>query len=317
MEDEADEERIRDELSEDCLGISKDLNPFMFANADSFAKLSRENTTVRAVEFYLFDGDAGNYELWDKVGQIVGNLMELHTLSIRFLPPFPESDDDDDSGDEAFVADWEILTRILRYIQHKFQLYLSPEGEEGEVVEEIQGLARAIHGHPMISGFISPVVFSFPNVGHLSSTLATLPSLENVTLGFREPQTEDQHDLVNLEAFTELLLKPALRFVEFEDFYFTDALCHATANALEVGSSLIDVSFQHGCSFTDGGRAIIANALKRNASVTSIKLLDDCDEPFCNSLAAVLLCNSTLREVTLKLPEDDCGRWLSSIFLSL
>jgi hypothetical protein len=39
------------------------------------------------VELYpLFDIDAENYEFWDKVGQIVGNLTELETINFHFPP---------------------------------------------------------------------------------------------------------------------------------------------------------------------------------------------------------------------------------------
>lgn len=41
-----------------------------------------------------------------------GNFMELHSLSIHFLP----------DGDEAHIPDWEILTRILRKLRRKVGL---------------------------------------------------------------------------------------------------------------------------------------------------------------------------------------------------
>jgi hypothetical protein len=44
-------------------------------------------------------------------------------------------------------------------------------------------------------------------------------------------------------------------------------------------------------------RAVIANALKTNATVTDVKFLGDCDESFCNTLAAVLVSNSTLQNL--------------------
>jgi hypothetical protein len=45
---------------------------------------------------------------------------------------------------------------------------------------------------------------------------------------------------------------------------------------------------------------------------------DGFDEPFCNTLAGVLLANSTLENLNLQLPEGAGGsRWLSSIYLSL
>jgi hypothetical protein len=301
---EGKEEQIRDKLSGEYLEVSTGRS-FLFDNIDSFVALSRDNTSIETLEFIPFDNNAGKYEFWDKVGQIVGNLMELKEIDI---PVLLHNDDDDDR-----MPNWETLTRILPYLRQKISLRLPPAN-----VEEIQYLARAIHGHPMISGFVTPLGFTFANMGAWCSLLATLPSLERVQFGLQEPETENQRDLVNVEPFKELLRMPALRFVRFDDFYFTNELCHATANVLEEGSTVIDITFGYGCSFPDGGRAIIANALKTNASVTDVRFFESFDEPCCDNLAAVLLCNSTLQNLILRLPEEDAsGRWLLSIFLSL
>jgi hypothetical protein len=150
------------------------------------------------------------------------------------------------------------------------------------------------------------------------SNVATLPSLERTTLSLREPETEDQRFLLNLEPFKELLRSPAPRVVKFYGFYFTNELCHATAIALEEGSSITYITFGNQCTFPEGGKALIASALKTNVTVTDVQFLCDCDESVCDTLAAVLLCNSTLQNLTLRLPEESAGgRWLSSIFLSL
>jgi hypothetical protein len=74
---------------------------------------------------------------------------------------------------------------------------------------------------------------TFENVGLWCFTLATLPSLERLEIGLHEPEAEDQRDLVNYEPLKELLRTPALRFVRFYAFCFTDTLCHATATALD------------------------------------------------------------------------------------
>jgi hypothetical protein len=302
---EDDEEQIRDELSGSYLHIAKGRS-FMFDNI------------VTTVDLYPFDRAPRNYEFWDKVGQIVGNLMELKAIYIHFLIPLYVFDADDD-GDEARMPDWETLTRILPHLRQKITLCSFTEDYDAEV-EDIQGLARAIHGHPMISEFSSQSrVFTFANFGPWCYALATLTSLERVEFGLQEPETEEEEgDLLNLEPLKELLQMPALRFVRFDNFYFTNELCHATANKLEEGSSITDIIFDSGCFFPDGGRAIIANALKTNASVTDVQFLDDCDESFCNTLAVVLLYNSTLQSLVLRLPEEGAGgRWLSPIFLSL
>jgi hypothetical protein len=326
MEDE--EEQIREDLSRSPLSIDITRGLFFFDNIDSFVALSRGNTCIKEVDLYPFDSHAGNYEFWDKVGQIVGELVELRTINIHFLP-FTESDDDSDEtapmlhpspslhndfGDESPSPDWEIFTRILPYLRRKVNLCLATEDCDVEA-EKIQGFARAIHGHPMILEFRSDIEFSFANFGPWCSALVTLPSLERVSLGVVEPETEDQ--TINLEPFAELLRKPALRVVIFEEFHFTNALCYATANALEEGSSVTDISFSSECSFPDGGRAIIANALKTNATVTDVKFFGAFEEPFFNTLAVVLLCNSTLQNLTVYAAMRASGRWFSSIFLSL
>jgi hypothetical protein len=140
----------------------------------------------------------------------------------------------------------------LPYVRHQISLSLSLEENDGAVVEEIQGLATAIRGHPMISEFSSQMKFSFANLGSLCSALATLPSLGRVEFGLMEPEAQGPNILANLEPLTELLRAPALRVVEFAGFYFTNELCHATANALEEGSSIIDIIFINAPFPTEG-----------------------------------------------------------------
>jgi hypothetical protein len=305
-------EQIRDDLSDSELEITK-RNAFIFDNIDSFVALSRDNTSVEILELFPFDSDAGSYEVWDKMGQMVGNFTQLKSINIYFVP-YTDSFTDDD-GDEVPSPDWETLTRILGHVQRKVKLYLCTEDYEAE--EEIQGLARAIRSHPMISEFHSEMGCTSANVGPLYSALVTLPSLQSVSLGLQQPETEDQVILLNPELLTELLRAPALRLVEFVGFHFTNALCHATANALEGRSSVSDISFDYICSFPDGGSAIIANALKKNVSVTDADFLGDVDEAFLNSLAGVLLCNSTLQNLMVGTETRDNGSCFSSIFLSL
>ncbi len=95
MEDE--EQQIRDELSRDCLGLSK--YSLMFDNIYSFVALSQDNTSVTTVRLYPYDSAPGNYEFWDIVGEIVGNLMELHAIVINFLPHLDDEGNNYD-GDE-------------------------------------------------------------------------------------------------------------------------------------------------------------------------------------------------------------------------
>jgi hypothetical protein len=161
------EEQIRDVLdgSPLTIDIARE-ESLIFDNIDTFVALSRDNNGVEAVELYPFDSDVGNYEFWDKVGQTVGNFMELQMIDI-FLRR-------SEYGDEAPSPDWEILARILRHLRRKVEICLAMEDYDVEA-EEIQGFARAIHGNPMISEFSSETVFPFANLGPWCSALAALP----------------------------------------------------------------------------------------------------------------------------------------------
>jgi hypothetical protein len=114
----------------------------------------------------------------EEVDRKLGNLMEVEMIKINFLP---YSVDDNNDGDEVCIPKWEIMTRILTYVQHNISLFLAAEDYDAEV-EDIQGIARVIHGNPNISAFSSSAGFTFANLGPWCSAL-TLPSLERVTFG--------------------------------------------------------------------------------------------------------------------------------------
>jgi hypothetical protein len=157
---EGEKEQIRNELSgDDSLKIARGRS-FMFDNIDSFVAMSHDDTSVTEVEFYPFDSAPGNYEFWDKVGQIVGNLMELKTINIHFFPYTGDDEeeeyDNDDNGDEVRVFNWETLTRILPYVRHKPRL--TKRMRLDDVVTSrgpsfSRGLARSIRYRGGWSGF--------------------------------------------------------------------------------------------------------------------------------------------------------------------
>jgi hypothetical protein len=154
------EQQIRDELSGSSLSIAKE-ESFMFDSIDCFVALSRENTTVKKVMLQWW------WELrgLGQVGQVVGNLMELQTINISFFP-FENKDDD---GDEARMPNWKTVTRILPYLRRKVLLCVE---DFDEVVEDIQGLDKAIHGYPMISEFEFAGGVAFANMGLWCSAAA-------------------------------------------------------------------------------------------------------------------------------------------------
>jgi hypothetical protein len=112
--------------------------------------------------------------------------------------------------------------------------------------------------------------------------------------------------LANHESLTELLRIPSLRNVCFSFFYFTTALCQATANALMEGTAITSIVFEW-CSFGGGYCVpILENGFSRNASVLSIEVLLTSDEMLKIALAAAIPSNTTLQELSFEvLPSYD------------
>jgi hypothetical protein len=115
--------------------------------------------------------------------------MELQMIIIHFLPYSNYYDDEDGNEDEARMPDWGTLTRILSYLQQRVALCSFSEDYDAEV-EESQGLARAIHGNPMISKL------HLCKQGPWCSAMVALPSLESVQIALPEPETEEDHVLL-------------------------------------------------------------------------------------------------------------------------
>jgi hypothetical protein len=126
--------------SDDVLGIFKDV--------DSFVELSQGNTTVKKVYIDPYDEDAGNYELWEKLGLGVGNFKSLKTLYICL-----NNEEGDDNEHDVSNPDWEILARILRHIRHAISLDFYSGNIRG--TEEMRTFATAIQGHPAITRFVT------------------------------------------------------------------------------------------------------------------------------------------------------------------
>jgi hypothetical protein len=173
---------------------------------------------------------------------------------------------------------------------------------------------QAIRGHPTIIGFeVGDGRFPYESMGMLYSALATLPALETVEQ--RAHELDEGSSLANPETLTELLRVPTLLSVKFYDFYFTRALCQATANALTEGMMEIEDLVFKDCKFSDGECAVmIANGLSRNTSVVTIEVDESpFDEALKCASAAALASNSTLRFLSFEASHTD----MSPIFLAL
>jgi hypothetical protein len=87
-------EEIRALLREDTLCLDKHDDNLIFNNVDFFVAESQHNYAIYQVNLYPYDDDPGNYELWDKVGQGVGNLKSLNILKICFNKSFDDGEEE-------------------------------------------------------------------------------------------------------------------------------------------------------------------------------------------------------------------------------
>jgi hypothetical protein len=246
-------------LDDDTISLISD-------HVDYFVNQCRGNETVKEVLFFPYSLVGEDNEFWDKVGQAIGNLQSLEGLQIKIYRS-------ETAGVPIGIPDWEIMAGILRHVRQKVRVHFEDD-EIWWTAEEAKALTRAIRGHPTITGFEGYHKFLNKSLDTLYSTLVTLPALETISLHNSRltvhAQPEDEYTLANHESLTELLRLPSLRSVSFEGFYFTPALCQATANALMEGTSITKMEFAR-CRFI--GRecaAILAIGLSRNTSMISI-----------------------------------------------
>jgi hypothetical protein len=293
-------------LTSRILEIDNESLPWISDHSDCFVSQSQCNESIEEVVLYscLF-ADEDN-EIWDKIGQAIGNLQAL-----KVIHSFPtEAFSHGVEGDPEILPDWERLARILRHVRQKIGIHIVDQ--HLRTTEETSLFARAIHGHPMITSFKDSGMFPFQSLDTLYSTLATLPALESITLSNRglHLRAEDESTLANPESLTELLRVPALRSVSFDCVYFARALCQAASNALMKGTAVTTLDFAK-CSFDeeeyhDGECAtILAKGFSRNTSVTSIKVASPFDEALIGALAAALPSNSILQKLTFAVAYGD------------
>jgi hypothetical protein len=268
---------------------------------DCFVSQRRRNPSVQVLHLHSHAFNGHNDEVWDELGQAVGNLQALEELQI-FTP--------DSDVHETHSPNWEILGRLLSHIRQKVSVDVHG-GDHLWAVEDVQAFARAIRGHPSITSVdTNRNNFPYESMESLYSELATLPALESVRISCREARLEVDPTGFHQESLTALLRVPFLRSVCFDSFSFTPALCHATANAFINGTAVTKLEF-YKCRFPVGEcAAILENGFSRNTSVSFIEVTSPFDEALNSALAAALLSNSTLQVLSFKVfPStiDDSG----------
>jgi hypothetical protein len=312
-----DEQYARELLEPSCLYWDEDSMKWILNHIDCFVSQSRGNCSVENVILYpnALNGHDDDDDIWDKVGQAIGNLQALNALNISNGSNEYEYDDDDEVVPNP---GWGELDRILSHMRQTVDLVLN--NADPWTVREEQALARAIRGHPTITRFDSGNSLPHEASDTMYSALATLPALEVVRLS-----SHFEIPVASHESLTELLRAPSLRSVYFEDLYFTPALCEAAAIALMEGTAITKLAFKNCSICAEGSAAVMANGLGRNTSVISIEVVSVMGEALIEVLAPALPLNSTLQELSFDLfssiddDYDDPNERLdwSPIFLAL
>jgi hypothetical protein len=297
-----DEEYARDRLlGGQYLYLNEISMHWILNHIDRFVSQSQGNKKVKHVSLLPNAFNNRDHDVWDKVGHAIGNLQALDRLYITSENYRDSTDEDDDSVVAPVpILEWEILARILKIVQQNVKIEI--DDIRLRTIEEVKSFARAIRGHPTITGFEDSGKFPHESLETLFSTLSTLPALESVIFGGTpEVRHVDESTLAYPESLTELLRVPTLRFVRFNNFSFTPALFQATANALMEGTAVTKLEFFE-CSFPAVEcNAMMTNGLSRNTSVMSIIAHQCKNSPLLyDALAAALPSNSTLRHLELE-----------------
>jgi hypothetical protein len=83
--------------------------PFILNHIDCFVSETRGNESVAILALNMYSVCGNDDEVWDKVGQAVGNLQSLERLSIsnhRFDDyNYDDGDDDDDDDDDPCLGE--------------------------------------------------------------------------------------------------------------------------------------------------------------------------------------------------------------------
>jgi hypothetical protein len=324
-------------LGDGELHLDEDIIPSIVNHIDCFVSQSRGNMSVENVVLYPYSVNGRDEDLWEKVGQAVGNLQSLEILRIstrnydsgnydsgNYDSDNYDSDNYDSDNYDSEVEDsevepiWEILASILKYVRRRIELSFFDEVSWD--AEESRLMARAIQGHPSICSFQGNSGVSYESMDTLLSVLATLPSLESITLSNRalEVRPENVSTLANADSLTKLLRVPTLRSVDLEDFSFTPALFQATANALMGGTAITKLVFTACSVAIEASTEMMIKGFCRNTSVTCIDIMSPCDGTLCNVITAALPSNSTLRRLHLReINRDNDPNLYSRVFSAL
>ena len=177
-------EAIRQALLETTLKIGKrgdDDASKICGNAPSFMRLSQGNDTVKEVVLYLHGDYHHDYKILRVLGKSFGNLRALRVVTIYSHRFVCRNEGDDDLADYRVAESlyWQAFTGALGRVRHPIEFRL-----EGNYCDCIEDFAVAIQGVSTIQSFhFGENTVLRESADILMSALASLPSLESVTLG--------------------------------------------------------------------------------------------------------------------------------------
>ena len=133
---------------------------------------------------------------------------------------------------------WQALTGAIGRLRPNIELRLDGHSREGIY---FANYAVAIQGLSTIRAFHSKGAIPWESANTLMSALASLPSLENVTLSFGH---EERPAVAGEFKGLKNLLKPrSLQSIEFSKFNFTSGVRRALLAAFEEGSFVTNLRF--------------------------------------------------------------------------
>jgi hypothetical protein len=311
----------------------------ILANARSLVELSQGNDSVEKVVLILYEDYHCDYKTLRVLEEVVGNLEALQSLTIVQLfghlvgeQRYNPNEHEDPEVVESLY--WQAFAGVLGRVRHPIELCL--EGEINDEPNYLNNFAVAIQGLPTIHTFHSyPGAVHWRFADNLISALASLPSLENVTLG--SLCYKAQRPPRDLPGLTNLLKSSSLRSIEFDGIQFTRHVSWALQAAFEEGSFVDNLRFTDcqcmGDDFTNeldteeadnqisSTLLALVQTLQRNSSVKTLSLVgNDFRGLFCDGISTTLLVNTTLVELTLLVKgtgQEGGGRWLQSLFIAM
>jgi hypothetical protein len=306
------------------VGVRGDFNG-IFANALSFVKLSKGNDTVQEVVLYLYEDSYRDYKTLCVLVNGLGNLEGLRVLTIiseygrRGYVHRDEEDDDVDDDDEVESLYQQAFASAFGRVRLPIELRLVGSYRWGRIHFKL----AAIRGVSNIRSFHSyKNAVSWEDADTLMAALASLPSLDNVTLGSFD--YEEIPPVEECPGLTNLLKSASLRSIEFSTFDFTSSASRALFSAFEEGSSVTSLLFTNchlvlGDEYDDNTQAAtILQVLQRDSSVKSLSLVGNkFNGLLCDGITSALLVNTTLVDLTLQVRPQEGGRWLRPLFVAM